>query len=87
MICSVAFTTQVPPAGQGYGMFGASGNVDTLSLAHWYPILAGYGPDGDWNLDPPSTIGDPIFSNVALYEVEFTAGDDYPGGDDRTRNG
>jgi len=74
---TVPFTTRVPPAGQGYGMFGASGDVDTLSLAHWYPILAGYGPDGNWNLDAPSTIGDPIFSNVALYDVEFTAGDDY----------
>ncbi len=74
---SVEFSTQVPPAGQGYGMFGASGEGDTLSLAHWYPILAGYGPDGVWNLDPPSTIGDPIFSGTALYEVEFTAGDDF----------
>lgn len=73
---SIPFTTNVPDSGQGYGMFGVSPSSDTVSLAHWFPILAGYGPDGEWNLDPPSTVGDPVFSNTALFEVTLTARDD-----------
>ncbi len=72
---SAPFTTTVPEGGQGYGMFGVSSGSGTVSLAHWFPILAGYGPDGVWNLDPPSTIGDPIFSNTALFDVSLTARD------------
>jgi len=70
---TIPFTTSVPDSHQGYGMFGVAENSGTTSLAHWYPILAGYGPDGVWNLDPPSVNGDPIFSNTALYEVTLTA--------------
>ncbi len=73
---TIPFTTTVPDGGQGYGMFGVTTSSGTVSLAHWYPILAGYGPDGVWNLDPPSTIGDPVFSRTSLYDVTITARDD-----------
>lgn len=70
---SIPFTTTVPEGGGGYGMFGYEEDAGTWALAHWYPILAGYGPDGVWNLDPPSRNGDPIFSDTALFEVAITA--------------
>ena len=70
------FTTTVPtdPA-ESYGIFSVAPKVGSVTLAHWYPLLAGYGPDGEWNLAPPSELGDPIFSNTALYDVRFTAPD------------
>jgi aminopeptidase N len=71
---SLAFTAVVPvdPSG-GYGMYEVGAAAGTWSLAHWYPVLAGYGADGEWNLRPPSFNGDPIFTNTALYEVTLTA--------------
>lgn len=56
------------PAGS-YGMFTNSLQSGTLALAHWYPILAGLDADQQWNLEPVSVNGDPIFSNTSLYEV------------------
>jgi aminopeptidase N len=55
-------------------MFGYATAQGTFSLAaHWYPILAGYDPVAGWVLSPPSRIGDPVFSNAALYDVGLTA--------------
>lgn len=71
----MAFTTTIPvsPA-EGYGMFGYATAQGSYSLAaHWYPILAGYDPIAGWVLAPPSRIGDPVFSNAALYDVGLTA--------------
>jgi hypothetical protein len=56
--------------GGGYGIFNYSQGV--LALAGWYPILAVYDAAG-WNLDPVYSIGDPIYSDAALYSVELTA--------------
>ena len=70
---SLAFTATVPvDPTRGYGMYGVETASGTWSLAHWYPVLAGYGADGGWNLLPPSENGDPIFTNAALYEVSLT---------------
>lgn len=71
----MAFTTTIPVSpSQGYGMFGYATEQGTFSLAaHWYPILAGYDPTTGWVLAPPSRIGDPVFSNAALYDVGLTA--------------
>lgn len=56
----------------GYGIYNLSDGV--LALSGWYPILAVYDDDG-WNLDPPSKIGDSVYSDVGFYEVEIS----YPG--------
>jgi hypothetical protein len=71
------FTTTIPSdPGQSYGMFGLDSDTGTYALAHWEPLLAGYDPDEGWNLDPPSSFGDPVFTDAALYEVTLTLPDD-----------
>ena len=37
------------------------------------PLVAGRDPARGWVLDPPSVNGDPIFSDVASYDVTFRA--------------
>jgi hypothetical protein len=70
------FTATVPTAAaESYGMFNYVPDAGTIALAHWFPLLAGYGPDAAWNLAPPSVNGDPIFSNTALFDVALTAPD------------
>ncbi|CAA9559580.1 MAG: hypothetical protein AVDCRST_MAG49-2289 [uncultured Thermomicrobiales bacterium] len=71
---TVGFAATVPTAAaESYGMFNYAPDSGTLALAHWFPILAGYGQDGAWNLAPPSANGDPVFANTALYDVALTA--------------
>ncbi|MEA3439124.1 MAG: hypothetical protein U9R58_02470, partial [Chloroflexota bacterium] len=70
------FVGQVPDVGRdgedsnGYGIF--SYNQDVMALAGWYPILAVYDEDG-WNLDPVSSIGDSVYSDIAFYNLLVTA--------------
>jgi hypothetical protein len=52
---------------EGYGIYNLSEGV--LALAGWYPILAVYDDKG-WNLDPPSAIGDSVYSETGFYSVE-----------------
>ncbi|HHY36345.1 MAG TPA: M1 family metallopeptidase [Firmicutes bacterium] len=59
----LSFTVQVPPLGE---RFGARKGI--ISLGNWYPILAVF-EDGEWRLDPYYDIGDPFYSDVALYRV------------------
>ncbi len=67
-IC-IKFNLTVPRANYrlGYRFFG---DKLTLSLGHWYPILAVY-EDGNWCLDRLYAFGDPIYSDVADYAVSF----------------
>ena len=70
---AVDFVATVPTDPErSYGIFSYQVDAGTWALAHWYPVLAGYGADGRWNLEPPSTNGDKVFSNSALFEVELT---------------
>jgi hypothetical protein len=57
----------------GYGIFNAAAGV--ISLSGWFPMLAVYDQDG-WNLDPVSSIGDSVFSDIAFYDVAITIPDD-----------
>ena len=68
------FQSTIPtdPA-RGYGMFKYDSSLETYALAHWFPMLAGIDPDGAWLTDPLSEIGDPVFSNAALFDVELDA--------------
>lgn len=54
---------------EGYGIYNFSEGV--MALAAWYPILAVYDEQG-WNLDPISPIGDSVYSDIALYEVDVS---------------
>ena len=56
-----------------YGILNISTEHGTWALAGWYPIIAGRDPARGWVLDPPSVNGDPIFSDVASYDVTFRA--------------
>ena len=57
------------PDSTGYGIYNKSQEV--MALAGWYPLLAVHDEDG-WNLDPVSAMGDSVYSETALYDVEVT---------------
>ncbi|QIB27913.1 M1 family metallopeptidase [Caloranaerobacter azorensis] len=48
----------------------------TFNITNWYPILAVYDEDG-WNLDPYYKLGDPFYSDISNYRVEFIVPSDY----------
>ena len=71
---SMGFTTTLPTQPrQSYGMFSRQDDVGTVSMAHWYPVLAGLDATGMPELRPLSRLGDPIFTNTALYDVTIDA--------------
>jgi hypothetical protein len=68
------FTTTVPADSNGtFGVFNWATAQGTWVLADWYPIVAGYERGTGWNLEPPTSSGDPTFSEAALYDVTFSA--------------
>lgn len=67
---SFAAVVPVQPR-QTYGIFAVDPESGTITLAHWFPILAGYDELGR-SLDPVSRNGDPIFSNTALFDVTLS---------------
>jgi Peptidase family M1 domain len=70
---SLRFRTVVPADSDGtYGIFSHETAHGTWVLADWYPIVAGYEPGTGWRLDEPTAIGDPTFSDAALYDVTVT---------------
>ena len=67
------FVATIPDDAAGsYGMFNHDTQTDSYTLDHWMPLLAGYDPANGYVLDPPSENGDPVFSNVANFDVTFT---------------
>jgi hypothetical protein len=68
---SMEFKDLLPPSlGRfGYGQY-------SFNIANWYPILAVYDENG-WNKDPYYPIGDPFYSDVAIYEVKIKAPKQY----------
>lgn len=56
-----------------YGMFGYFSDTDSYNLAQWMPLLAGWDPASGWLLDIPNTVGDPVFTNSAMFDIELTA--------------
>lgn len=59
-----------------YGMFGYFNDSSSYNLAQWMPLLAGWDPATGWLLDVPNTVGDPVFSNAAMFDVTLTAPSD-----------
>lgn len=68
------FVTTIPldPV-TSYGMFGYFSDSASYNLAQWLPLLAGWDPANGWLLDVPNTVGDPVFSNSALFDITLTA--------------
>lgn len=68
------FVTTIPndPV-TSYGMFGYFSDTQSYNLAQWMPLLAGWDPANGWVLDRPNTVGDPVFSNSAMFDVTLTA--------------
>jgi hypothetical protein len=74
---SIGFETKVPLGNQiHYGMLGIDTEAETWAVSHWYPMVAGWVDGEGWELDPPSTNGDPVFSTTSTYDVTITAPDD-----------
>ncbi len=71
---ALGFTTTIPndPV-TSYGMFGYFSDTESYNLAQWMPLLAGWDPANGWVLDRPNTVGDPVFSNTAMFDIELTA--------------
>jgi hypothetical protein len=53
----------------GFGMFNHDTRTDAYTLDHWFPLLAGYDPANGFDTAPISVNGDPVFTNVAFFEV------------------
>jgi len=47
---------------------------NTINIANFYPVMAVY--DGEWNLDPYDSNGDPFYSDMANYNVTISAPSD-----------
>ena len=64
------FQSEIPQnfGSTGYGIYNVSDGV--IALDGWYPILAVYDQKG-WNLEPPSAIGDSVYSDDSLYKVDL----------------
>ncbi|SCY61801.1 M1 family metallopeptidase [Alkaliphilus peptidifermentans] len=62
----IDFDVKIPNVNSrlGYG-------EDTVNISNWYPILSVYDERG-WNLDPYYSIGDPFYSDIAIYDVTIT---------------
>jgi Peptidase family M1 domain len=70
---TLSFVSTIPDDASGsYGMFNHDTRTDSYTLDHWLPLLAGYDPANGYVLDIPSKNGDPVFSNVAMFDVTFT---------------
>jgi hypothetical protein len=75
---TAAFTSLIPTdPRETYGMYQFDSETGVYALANWFPLLAGFDPDRGWQLDPPAVIGDPVFSNAALFGVQLSAPSDF----------
>ena len=63
---AVEFVTKIPPLAAS---FGHDEGVAYLGL--WHPVLAVHDAEG-WRLSPPTSVGEPYFSEAADYNVELT---------------
>jgi hypothetical protein len=68
---SLDFNYEMPadPSGN-YAIFAYANDI--LALAHFYPVLSEYGPDG-WRTEIPPQQGDILFNEASLYLVRVTA--------------
>ena len=70
---ALTFRTAIPRDSTGNaGMLQLDTRTGIWALDDWYPIVAGYEPGTGWYLAPPNALGDPTFSDVAVYDVRLT---------------
>ena len=63
---AIEFVTKIPPLAAS---FGHDAGVSYLGV--WYPVLAVHNAEG-WRLSPPTSVGEPYYSEAADYSVELT---------------
>lgn len=68
---SIEFKCILPPSRGRYGY-----GKNTFNIANWYPLLAVYDDKG-WNKYPYYKIGDPFYSDIALYSVNIRTPKNY----------
>jgi len=68
---SLEFEAKIPKAKNRYSYY-----EGVFAIGNWYPILAVFDENG-WNLDPYYAMGDPFYSETALYEVQLTLPEGY----------
>lgn len=70
----LGFVTSIPTnPSQSYGMFKYDSVYNTYSLAHWFPMLAGWDIENGWTIGPVSINGDPVFTEAAVFDVALEA--------------
>lgn len=81
LLLNLTWTAQIPTdetrswtRSDGYGLFRKAKGLTVL--AEWFPMLAVYEEDG-WRLDRVPAWGDPVYSEIAFYEVWITAPKQY----------
>jgi hypothetical protein len=77
LLLNLTWTAQIPSdetrswtREDGYGLFRQARGLTVL--AEWFPMLAIY-EGGSWRLDRVPDWGDPVYSEIAFYEVWVTA--------------
>ena len=71
---AVPFVTTVPADSSGsYGIFAYDSARGTWILADWHPVLAVYEEETGWQLDPPTSAGDPTHAASSRFDVTVTA--------------
>lgn len=62
----IEFVLTIPTSTHRFGCY--DGNIN---LGNWYPIVCKFS-DGDFDISPYYSTGDPFFSDIANYSVKFT---------------
>ncbi len=76
-VVDMQFEVSIPENSTGsFGIFSDDSERGTWILSDWYPIVAGWDPESGWRLDPPTSWGDPTFSETATYAVTFDRPED-----------
>jgi len=61
----IDFELVIPNSTHRFGWF-----ENNINLGNWYPVVAGF-ENGEFDLSPYFSTGDPFFSDIANYEVNF----------------
>jgi hypothetical protein len=70
----IEFVTTIPTNSVGsFGILNHDLGLGSWILSDWYPILTGWEEDRGWRVDPPTSLGDPTFSDATLYQVVIDA--------------
>lgn len=68
---AISFVITIPNCTHRFGYF-----ENNINLGNWYPIICKF-ESGAFDTTPYYSTGDPFFSDIANYEVEFVCSNDY----------